>query len=125
MFRIFSKSLVIVGICLLACNNLQASNGDEFTNDTIPEYSLKELENRYGKKAAFHIHNHSIEVGFSRTMVLLAKGHPHVIEQPMGKYMDFEIFHYQDCTVFFEYGIVTNIKVHPKNSSADVKVLNN
>lgn len=104
------RKYVFIGLLMFFIGAAYAIDGNSSNTDTIPSYPQKQLVNRFGKKAASNIMQNKIEPGYSHSMVILAKGRPYLIEEPLGKYMDFEIFYYNDCAVFFEYGIVTHIK---------------
>jgi hypothetical protein len=101
---------VIIAIVISLSTSYGVLMASEPAIDSIPKYDLEILSYRYGKNDAQRILDGKIELGFTRSMAILAKGFPYEIEEPLGKYLDFEIFFYRDCTVFIEFGSITHIK---------------
>ena len=110
------RKTILLFLFLLAALQCHASIGFQETPDSIPTYNKEELEIRFGKRTAKNILNNTIAIGYSHDMVYLAKGIPYLIEEPLGKFMDFDIYFYPDCVVFFEFGAVTHIKRHKTNT---------
>ena len=103
------QKYILIVLTLFSVQNI-IHGSDTGKTDSVPTYSFEELEDRFGKKSAELISQNKVAVGFSRSMVILAKGKPYLVEEPLGRYMDFEILHCKDCTVFIEYGVVTAVR---------------
>lgn len=87
-----------------------------YSQDTILKLSHDTIVYRYGDKIAEMISAGKVVTGFSKTMVYHAKGPPYLIEEPLGKMMDFEILYYLDMIIFIEYGQVAYLRNLKKES---------